>query len=61
VSGWTDNGLAQIGAADELQIASYRQDGTLRLYTTNARYPDSYVQPMVEPDATAATFRLVPR
>ena len=25
------------------------------------RYPDSYVRPMVEPDATAATFRLVPR
>jgi hypothetical protein len=26
-----------------------------------ARYPDSYARPMIEPDATAATFRLVPR
>jgi hypothetical protein len=24
------------------------------------RYPEAIVQPMVEPDATAATFRLVP-
>ena len=119
-----DTELSRIGPADELEIASYRQDGTLRPYTTiwivrvgdelyvrswrgrsgvwfrralqrhegriraagverdvtleepddsvhpaihdayrskYARYPDSYVRPMVEPDATAATFRLVPR
>ena len=124
MSGWTDNELSRIGPADELEIASFRQDGTLRPYTTiwvvrvgdelyvrswrgrsgvwfrralhrhegriraggierdvtfeepddsvhpaiheayrskYARYPDSYVRPMVEPDATAATFRLVPR
>jgi hypothetical protein len=124
MSGWTDNELSRIGPADELQIAAYRQDRTLRPYTTiwvvrvgdelyvrswrgrsgvwfrralqrhagriraggierdvtfeepddsvhpaiheayrskYARYPDSYVQPMVEPEATAATFRLVPR
>lgn len=124
MSGWTDTELSRIGPADELEIASYRQDGTLRPYTTiwvvrvgdelyvrswrrrsgvwfrralqrhegriraagverdvtfeepddsvhpaihdayrskYARYPDSYVRPMVEPDATAATFRLVPR
>ena len=124
MSGWTDTELARIGPADELEIASYRQDGTLRPYTTiwivrvgdelyvrswrgrsgvwfrralqrhegriraagverdvtfdepdvrvhpaihdayrskYTRYPDSYVRPMVEPDATAATFRLVPR
>ena len=124
MSGWTDIELARIGPADELEIASYRQGGTLRPYTTiwivrvgdelyvrswrgrsgvwfrralqrhegriraagverdvtfeepddsvhpaihdayrskYARYPDSYVRPMVEPDATAATFRLLPR
>jgi hypothetical protein len=124
MSGWTDTELARIGSADELEIASYRQDGSLRPYTTiwivrvgdelyvrswrgrsgvwfrralqrhegriraagverdvtfeepddsvhpaihdayrskYTRYPDSYVRPMVEPDATAATFRLVPR
>ena len=124
MSGWTDNELSRIGPADELEIASYRQDGTLRPYMTiwvvrvgdelyvrswrgcsgvwfrralhrhegriraggierdvtfeepddsvhpaiheayrskYRRYPDSYVRPMVEPDATAATFRLVPR
>jgi hypothetical protein len=124
MSGWTDTELSRIGPADELEIASYRQDGTLRPYTTiwvvrvgdelyvrswrgrsgvwfrralqrhegriraagverdvtfeepddsvhpaiheayrskYARYPDRYVRPMVEPDATAATFRLVPR
>lgn len=27
---WTDNELARIGAAEELQIASLRRDGTLR-------------------------------
>lgn|SRR5512133_1698669 len=124
MSGWTDTELSRIGPADELEIASYRQDGTLGPYTTiwvvrvgdelyvrswrgrsgvwfrralqrhegriraagivrdvtfeepddsvhpaiheayrgkYARYPDSYVRPMVEPDATAATFRLLPR
>ena len=34
MSGWTDNELARIGAADELEIAPYRRDGTLRPYTT---------------------------
>jgi Uncharacterized protein conserved in bacteria len=123
MSGWTDTELSRIGPADELEIASYRHDGTLRAYTTiwvirvgelyvrswrgrsgvwfrralqrhegriraagierdvtfeepddsvhpaiheayrskYARYRDSYVRPMVEPDATAATFRLIPR
>ncbi|HEY9469274.1 MAG TPA: DUF2255 family protein [Propionibacteriaceae bacterium] len=124
MSGWTDTELSRIGPADELEIASYRHDGTLRPYTTiwvvrlgdelyvqswrgrsgvwfrralqrhegriraagierdvtfeepddsvhpaiheayrskYARYRDSYVRPMVEPDATAATFRLIPR
>jgi hypothetical protein len=124
MSGWTDNELAKIGAADELEITSFRNDGTARPYTTiwvvrigddlyvrcwrghsgqwfrhalqsrggrirvggiehdvifdepddtvhpaiddayrtkYGRYPEAYVQPMVEPDAIAATFRLVPR
>jgi hypothetical protein len=124
MSGWTDTEFSRIGPADELEIASYRHDGTLRPYTTiwvvrlgdelyvrswrgrsgvwfrralqrhegriraagierdvtfeepddsvhpaiheayrskYARYRDSYVRPMVEPDATAATFRLIPR
>jgi hypothetical protein len=123
MSGWTGNDLA--GAADELEITSFRNDGTIRAYTIHlgcqrwrmtctygpgedtpvdrsamryrrarvvsgpagsntmspskkpdvtvhpaiddayrtkyGRYPEAYVQPMVEPDATAATFRLVPR
>jgi len=123
MSGWTDNELAEIGVADELEITSFRNDGTVRPYVTiwvvrvaddlyvrswkgrsggwfrralqrregriraagierdvtleepgdavhsaidNAyrtkygRYPVAYVQPMVAPDAIAATFRLVP-
>ena len=31
---WTVDGLDRIGAADELQIASARRDGTLRRYET---------------------------
>ena len=124
MSGWTDNELAKIGAADELGITSFRNDGTARPYTTiwvvgvgedlyvrswrgrssrwfrralqrgqgriraggierdvsfeepddgvhaaiddayrtkYGHYPAAYVQPMVEPTATAATFRLIPR
>jgi hypothetical protein len=30
MSAWTDDELSRIGAADELQIASRRRDGTLR-------------------------------
>ena len=30
MSGWTDNELSRIGAAEELEIASRRRDGTLR-------------------------------
>jgi hypothetical protein len=30
MSGWTDNELTRIGAAEELDIASRRRDGTLR-------------------------------
>jgi hypothetical protein len=124
MSGWTEDELAKVGAADELDITSYRDDGTSRSYTTiwvvrvgddlyirswrgrssqwfrralqrgqgriraggierdvgfeepdisvhaaiddtyrtkYGRYPQAYVQPMVEPDAIAATFRLIPR
>jgi len=31
---WTDDELARVGAADELQVASYRADGSLRPYVT---------------------------
>jgi hypothetical protein len=125
---WTANELDRIGAADELQIAPLKADGTLRPDTTiwvvrvgddlyvrsfrgrgggwfshalrhregriraggierdvtfdepanadhdamdeaisaayrtkYARYGRSYVDPMVAPDATAATLRLAPR
>jgi hypothetical protein len=34
MSGWTDDELDRIGTADELEIASYRPDGSLRRYTT---------------------------
>jgi hypothetical protein len=30
VNAWTDNELTRIGQADELRLASFRQDGTLR-------------------------------
>jgi hypothetical protein len=31
---WTDDELARVGGADELKIASYRSDGSLRPYVT---------------------------
>jgi hypothetical protein len=34
MSGWMDKELDRIGAADEMEIASYKQDGTLSPYTT---------------------------
>jgi hypothetical protein len=34
MSTWTDNELNKIGNAEELQIASLRQDGTLRKFMT---------------------------
>ena len=34
MSAWTDNELNKIGDAEELQIASLRQDGTLRKLMT---------------------------
>ncbi len=30
MTGWTRNDLERIGAADELQLASFKEDGTLR-------------------------------
>ena len=32
MSTWTPDELARIGDADELRVASYRRDGTLRKY-----------------------------
>src|SRR5687767_13098892 len=33
-NGWTTDDLRRIGCATELQVASYRPDGTLRPYVT---------------------------
>lgn len=30
MSGWTHNDLERIGAAEELQLATFKKDGTLR-------------------------------
>jgi hypothetical protein len=123
MTAWTNDELNKIGAAEELQLASLRRDGTLRkpvtiwvvrhgddLYvrswrgrtsawfrgtqarheghiraggvdkdvlfidadddvnatidaayrTKYRRYADSYVQPMIGPEARAATVKLVP-
>jgi hypothetical protein len=123
MSAWTSDELERIAAADELQLASVRRDGTLRrpvtiwvvrhgddLYVRSVRgrtstwfrgaqdrheghvraggvdkdvvfvdaddvddeidaayrtkyhrYPDSYVSPMIRPEARATTLKLVPR
>ncbi|SDU73832.1 DUF2255 family protein [Jiangella alkaliphila] len=34
MTAWTDDELTRIGKAEELQVASYRADGTLRPYVT---------------------------
>jgi hypothetical protein len=34
MTAWTSDELTRIGGADELQVASYRSDGTLRPYVT---------------------------
>ena len=124
MSDWTSGQLDKIGAADELEIAALRPDGSLRPYTTiwvvrvgddlyvrsyrgrggawfrsvlrrpdgriraagverdvtfqevsdegreaidqayrekyASRYASTYVDPMLSPDAAAATLRLVP-
>jgi len=31
MSGWTHNDLEQIGAAEELQLATFKEDGTRRM------------------------------
>ena len=51
---WTAEELDRIGAADHAAIDQAYQ-------TKYARYGSSYVDPMVSPDATAATLRLIAR
>lgn len=34
MTAWTDDELTRIGRAEELQVASYRSDGTLRPFVT---------------------------
>jgi hypothetical protein len=55
--------LEKIAAADELELASARRDGTLHRPITIwvVRYGASYVDPMIGPEASAATIKLVPR
>jgi hypothetical protein len=58
MSAWTSDELTRIGAADELEIASLRADGTLRRRVTIwvVRYGDDlYVRSVNGP--TAAWFR----
>ncbi|NIK61523.1 DUF2255 family protein [Kribbella shirazensis] len=42
-AGWTPEELSSVGRADELQVSSYRRDGTLRTFVTiwNARVGDA--------------------
>jgi hypothetical protein len=76
MSAWSGEELDKIGATDELQLASLRQDGTLRkpvtiwvvrhgdhLYvrSVNGHYPAQYVDPMVGAAARASTLELIPR
>jgi hypothetical protein len=49
MSEWTSEELDKIGAGDELEIAALR------------RFPSTYVDPMLTPEAAAATLRIVPR
>ena len=53
---WTSDELDKIAAADELELASAKQDGTRCSTGTK-----SYVDPMAAEQAQAATIRLVPR
>ncbi len=70
---WTSDELDRIGAAEELQLASLRRDGTLRPYVTmwvvrdiDAAYHSKYdrygpriVGSVVGPDAEAVTLEFV--
>jgi len=55
---WTTDELDRIGAAEELEIAARRRDGTLRptvpIWVVR-------VEPMIAPPARATTLKLVPR
>lgn len=53
MSTWTEHELQQVDSTDELQVASYRPDGTLRPYVTiwTARLGDGvYVRSAYGPD-----------
>ena len=71
MTAWTKDELSRIDAADELEIAPLRRDGTLRNPTTiwvDAAYRTKYhryaagiVSSVVSPEARSATIKLVPR
>ena len=53
MSSWTEQELQQVDSTDELQVSSYRPDGTLRPYVTiwTARLGDDvYVRSAYGPD-----------
>jgi hypothetical protein len=56
MTGWTSDELMRIEAADELEIASLRRDGTL-----HHRYSPRTVGGVLTPEARSSTIRLVPR
>lgn len=54
MSGWTEDELRRIGAAEELELASRRADGTLRRYVTMWMVrtgDDVYVRSAYGPDS----------
>jgi hypothetical protein len=62
----TADDLIRSAAAEELQIAALRRDGTPRnpvtIYRTKyRRYPERFVSPVVSTESRSVTLKLVPR
>jgi hypothetical protein len=62
MSEWTSDELESIAAAEELQLASARRGRTSTWFRgAQDWHEDSYVPPMISPQARATTIQLVPR